>query len=102
AVKAAKAPIAAPVAKQEKADARVSEAKAVKAKPEPVEDSASMALKAARAATKEEPKPAAREAKPAAPVTRGDESLDELMDNVLKPGKGGTKKQANDDPIYGL
>lgn len=73
----------------------------IAAKAAPKEDSASVALKAARAATKEEAKPAAKSESKAAPTTRGDESLDELMDNVMKPGKA-SKKHVTDDPIYGL
>jgi hypothetical protein len=78
-------------------------AAAVSAKPVK-EDSAALALKAARNVSHDDAKPAARasESKPA--PAKGDESLDDLMDNVLKqPGKGGSKKSAsNDDPIYGL
>jgi hypothetical protein len=75
---------------------------ATKTKAQPEEDSASVALKAARAATKSEPKPAAPAAESKPAPTRGDESLDELMDNVLKPAKGGKKKDVSEDPIYGL
>jgi hypothetical protein len=67
------------------------------------QDSASVALKAPRSVTKDEPRPAAppAESKPT-PATRGDESLDELMDNVLKPSKGTKKRDVSQDPIYGL
>ena len=75
----------------------------VPAKPAPKEDTVSVALKAARAATQDDAKPAAAKSEPkAAPATRGDESLDELMDNVMKPAKGASKKHVTDDPIFGL
>jgi hypothetical protein len=83
---------AAPVAKVEPKTLEVRKP----AKPQSVAD---LAVQAAALAT-QNPRPAkpGHEAKPAA----ADDSLDALMDNVLKPEKGSKKQKANDDPIYGL
>jgi hypothetical protein len=65
------------------------------AKPESVAD---LALKAASIASQN----ARAQQKPGQAQPAQDDDLDALMDNSLKPEKGGKKQKANDDPIYGL
>lgn len=80
-----------------KEEAKPVEAKPVEAKkPAKPQSVADLALQAAAIATQNrQPAKPSKEAKPA------DDSLDALMDNVLKPEKG-KKQKGNDDPIYGL
>jgi hypothetical protein len=91
-------PAAEPVPSEKSVAKAVVEQKPEAKKPAKPQNVADLALQAAALATDNRAsKKPGQEAKPPA-----DDSLDALMDNVLKPEKGGKKQKANDDPIYGL
>ncbi|MFT3926883.1 MAG: hypothetical protein QM778_30335 [Myxococcales bacterium] len=86
--------------------AQVSDKPAALEKPraEAAREAKAAAVEKARAEPAKEAKPAVAKAPP--PPTRGDESLDELMDRVVEPKQGGKSSKSAvvsaDDPIFGL